>query len=263
MNKKEIFVHRLRDFDSVLRSRNRFRLFVFIVLRQIYKLLGKDEKRIGFLINNGLSKFRKHSFHTRGKTLDFLFFSKFYEPKTTNFLLQKRGGVFIDIGGHIGRFAILASDYYEKVHVFEPHPQNFEKLKLNVRTNHKKNIILHNLALSSKKEKLYMGNLEMNTGAAKTLEKGKFEVDVNTLDSFYKSKKIIPEEVSIIMIDAEGREKEVLEGGKEFLKKTNSSLIIESFNVKEIEGLLSKFGFSKVKVLDFYNHLFLKTRKFK
>ncbi len=261
MNVKEILIHRIRDFDSIFRSRKKLNLLCYVLLRQIIKLLGVDERKIIRLIRENQINLYNYTFLTRAKTLDFLFFSKFYEPETTRYILKKRGRVFIDIGAHLGRYSILASKNFEKIYAIEPHPLNYKMLRKNLQHNNVKNVYAINIALSSKNTYVYLSDLDVNTGAVKVSDKGRIKVRAFKLDYLIEEMLYIDiMQIDLIKIDAEGHEFEILEGALNLLKKGNPILIIESENPRKLEDILSNFGFKRIYTLDFYNHVFYKSK---
>lgn len=62
----------------------------------------------------------------------------------------KNNDTIIDIGGHIGLFALFSSQFCKsgKIYCFEPIKENFDLLKSNVELNHITNIIPTNAAVS-------------------------------------------------------------------------------------------------------------------
>ncbi len=260
MNFKEIFEHRLRDIDSVLRSNEKTKLLKHILFRTVYKILKKDEKLLRKKIPSSFSRLNSFNFYSRPETLDFLFYSKYYEPETTKYLLKKSGDFFLDIGSHIGRFAVLGSKNFKKIIAFEANPKNYDSLIKNLKLNEIKNVDAVNFAVSNKEKELFLEMPELNTGATKISENGTIKTKSIVLDKFLKKEKINPKDVKIVLIDVEGHEEEVLKGATKFLKETNSELIIECFNLPKIEETLDKFGYKKIKCFDFYNYLFIKEK---
>jgi len=259
MNYREIIVHRLRDLDSVFRAKNKLDIMFYVFLRQFYKLFHLNEEKLSNLLKrDGSSELFGKIFYTRKKTLDFLFISKYYEPETTKEILRGKGRVFIDVGAHIGRFALIASDFYEKVYAIEPHPSNFESLKKNIQKNNAKNVVGLNYAISDNEKNVFFEGVEMNTGAAKIGKKGKLQTKAYPLSKIISAEEIDIGKIDLILIDVEGHELEVLEGAKEILEKGKAKIIIESFSREKITNFLSGYGYKKKKILDFYNHLFEK-----
>ncbi len=258
MELKEIVVHRVRDIDSVLRSNQKIKLGKYILLRTFGKIKGLNEDRLINKIPFSNSTLQGFTFSSREKTLDFLFYSRYYEPQTTKYLLNKKGRNFIDIGSHIGRFALIGSKVFNKVFAFEANPYNFSVLKKNIHSNNINNILPLNLAVSDSKKNLLLDMPKLNTGATTISKFGKIKTSAVSLDKFLIKNKVPYDKIDLVLIDVEGHEDKVLEGAKNFLSKTSSDLIIECFNPEKIEKMLLPRGYRKKKVLDFYNYLFTK-----
>ena len=76
--------------------------------------------------------------------------------------------LIIDIGGHIGLFAISAAKYTKnKVYTIEPAPSNLYLLKENITLNNAKNIQVIPKAISDKsgKAELFVSGTEADTGS--------------------------------------------------------------------------------------------------
>lgn len=159
-----------------------------------------------------------------------------YEPKTLwflkNFIIE--GDVFLDIGAYIGDISCIASKYVGKkgiVYAFEPVPHHYKTFLNNINLNNINNIIIYNIALSDKKGKSYIYIRDIdNRGADSLVQTNKdiktnILVEIDTIDSLLKSKKIlIPD---ILKIDVEGFELNVLKGSYKLLKEYAPILIVE------------------------------------
>jgi FkbM family methyltransferase len=164
-------------------------------------------------------------------------------------------GLFLDIGSNIGRWAIFVAKENPliEVYAFEPEPSNFISLKKNIALNKLKNIVPNNLACGSKTGQVPLFLSESNTGghslAWKT--KKKIQVKSDTVDSVIYSKNKI---VSLVKIDVEGAELDVLKGLKKILVRDKPKLIIESYDFKKIMSFLKTYGYSfeKISNSDYY-----------
>ncbi|MBA3958231.1 MAG: FkbM family methyltransferase [Parachlamydiaceae bacterium] len=168
----------------------------------------------------------------------------------------KPGTVALDIGGHIGTHALNLSKIVGPggtVHVFEPQAKMFCELTVNMHLNNCNNVVLHHRALgaSEKWVEMYLPNEPwtetfaqdfVNEGHATVTESAENftgdKVKMVALDSFNLNN------VSFIKIDVEGFEMDVIQGGKETIKRNKPTMIVEIFNnaerqskMQEIESL--------------------------
>ncbi|MEK7101792.1 MAG: FkbM family methyltransferase [Patescibacteria group bacterium] len=126
--------------------------------------------------------------------------------------------VVIDIGAHIGTFALPLAAMAGNVIAFEPSPEAFALLAHNVAEN-KASIQLVNKALGSEKGSgtLVVRNAA-NAGANTLVEGG--NIPVTTLDDEVTH-------ANFIKIDVEGMELEVLEGGTRLIERARPVVLFE------------------------------------
>lgn len=153
-------------------------------------------------------------------------------PKIETDVLKKykdEFDIFIDVGAFVGFFSVFTNSIRKNVKyiAFEPQIDSFKLLKKNFLINNIDDYHLFNLALSDRKykSKLYGfgqgASLIKNWGGITNYTK---PINVDMLDNFYhlitkKDSKIF------LKIDAEGREYQILMGGKKFLNH-NVKIII-------------------------------------
>jgi len=122
----------------------------------------------------------------------------------------KTNGWVVDVGANIGNHSLYFAKYFQNVASFEPHPLNFKLLEVN--TASISNIQVFPYALGSALGKAVIQEMEGNMGSSslhrKDNELGRWEVDVQVLDSWTH----VFSAVSLIKIDTEGHEFEVLRG---------------------------------------------------
>lgn len=149
------------------------------------------------------------------------YFKKYYIPNTNA----------IDLGANIGTASLLLSEIINKnknIYSFEP---VFNDILLkNVKDNNLESLIkVYPYGLSNKKESIYIENIDynknINFGGTKLTQNKKKEKKINlvNLDSFNFRN------VSLIKIDVEHMEKEVLEGSFNLLKHDKPVIILESY----------------------------------
>ena len=141
----------------------------------------------------------------------------------------RREGVAIDVGANWGDYTFSMSELFEKVYAFEINECLISDLRAAARENIE--IIPKGLSSSEGKATLYIprykgvllnGWASLDPGASfpsgDVVEK---PVRIATLDS------MAVENVSLIKIDAEGHEREVLEGARETLRESRPLAIVE------------------------------------
>lgn len=121
--------------------------------------------------------------------------------------------IFIDIGAWIGPISLVASKLNRTCHSIEPDPISFSQLKENINLNNIKNIICHNIAITNKTEILTLGNdEEMGTSNTRiNAIKNLFKIQGVSLNEFINNLNISQDEISMIKIDTEGAEIDILQ----------------------------------------------------
>lgn len=158
-----------------------------------------------------------------------------YEKENYTFLAQqvKPGMHIIDIGAHIGLFSATASQLAGpsgKIICFEPTPGTYAVLTETLRLNKCENVTAVQAAVSEKEGEavFYVSNIEacnsnsLVNNKAESEAKG-YPVKLVTIDSVVKSYSLKP---SLIKIDAEGAELDVLKGGVAVFREHKPVLIL-------------------------------------
>ncbi|WP_300662176.1 FkbM family methyltransferase [Fluviicola sp.] len=164
--------------------------------------------------------------------VDWNIYFGFYEASRENlFHLHPNPNVILDIGANIGEISLRFAQRYPQasIHGFEPFPDTFETLKRNVSLNSFPNIELHPLGLGSEQGKVFFeersaGNPGMNRVTSDP-EKSSREVAITTLDSFIQN--LGDQHISLIKIDVEGYELEVLKGARNLIQEHHPVFFIE------------------------------------
>lgn len=175
--------------------------------------------------------------------VDWNIYFGFYEASRENlFRLHPNPNVILDIGANIGEISLRFAQIYPQavIHSFEPFPDTFNSLKRNVSLNSFSNIELHPLGLGAEPGKVFfeertIGNPGMNRVTSDP-EKSSREVLITTLDSFAENLGDHP--VSLIKIDVEGYELEVLKGAGRLIQQHHPVFFIEldDDNLKDQNG---------------------------
>ena len=135
---------------------------------------------------------------------------------------SKPNGIFIDIGAWIGPISIYAAALNNKCYAVEPDEVAYNELTTNLKLNNGiKNVICSQIAIFNKDGEICLGsesfgnsNTRVNSECIlnpKTLPKDFVTVKCQTLTSFIKNNNINLEEISMIKIDVEGAEVEIIE----------------------------------------------------
>ncbi|MFH6769530.1 FkbM family methyltransferase [Gaetbulibacter aquiaggeris] len=150
--------------------------------------------------------------------------------------------LFVDIGANIGSYTILGAVHVgSKTISIEPVPSTFSKLLNNISINNaQNNVIAKNIALGSKKENVaFTKSLDTTNHVATASDKDIIEVNVETLDELL-SNNITP---SLMKIDVEGFETEVIKGALKTLNNHSLKAIII-----ELNGSGKRYGYDELEI---------------
>lgn len=137
----------------------------------------------------------------------------------------------LDIGANIGNHSLFFAKFLncDKVHSFEPFPDNLELLRKNMNDLTYKSII-YDIALSNKEGVMTLYNSQEGNNGGFSLHKYNNgtsyvvnnAINVITLDSLHLKN------ISMIKIDVENHENEVLEGAKQTILDNKPMIFIEN-----------------------------------
>jgi FkbM family methyltransferase len=176
-------------------------------------------------------------------------------------------GIFIDVGAHAGKYSIPAANNPEvTVVALEPDPFNFGLLRKNVELNKLPNIICLNKGAFSSAGKIPFYTTGRGEGMHSIYRQPGSQqeemIEVDTLDNILDQLKI-GKHVSLIKIDVEGAEWEVLQGAERILAKDQPDLLIEIWRddhsrFEKIKAYLQRFGYERAQREDGDNVFFTK-----
>lgn len=183
----------------------------------------------------------------------------FYEINDLKYLDQylDSKSVVLDIGANIGNHTIYWGKItnVEKVYSFEPIKSTFEKLKVNVEINNLENKVkIYNVGVGKVLSRANIDNYNAtNCGASTIAICPNGNIEIITIDSL-----AIEDKISLIKIDTEGFELDVLKGAVETIKKHKPLIYVEidSQNLIQAEAFFEKYNYRKEKQVKDTNYLF-------
>lgn len=167
----------------------------------------------------------------------------------------------IDIGGHLGFFALYVAILNPKVPIysFEPHLGNYALLKENLKQNRIKNVFPKNLAVSNQvgEVELMISKEDLNHSIIHAIEKTgeRQKVGSITLEKMLDRHQL--RQVDLLKIDCEGAEFQILEDTSKDIFDRVSHIALEyhdwvpNGDHRRLKSFLEKQGY---KVQDFPNH---------
>lgn len=171
--------------------------------------------------------------------------------------------VFVDVGANIGLFSMIASRLVGDtgtVHAFEPCQSTFRRLQGNAALNRCSNLSCHQLALSNATESIDLFISKDGMDAWNSLANGPYAgndltkqpVQAIRWDEFAAEHDLIGR-TSLMKIDVEGWELNVLRGATETLSRSDAPVLQVEFNdeaacsggssCRELYRALERFGY--------------------
>jgi FkbM family methyltransferase len=176
---------------------------------------------------------------------------RIWEKKITNLFKKfiKPNQIVIDCGSYIGTHTLTMSKLAGKVYAFEPQPLIAKCIRKTLQTNMIENVVFTEVACSNQ---IGVDNIFTNNDGDASLSgirDHKFTTNyvcyINTLDNLIPNN----ERISLIKIDVEGSEWEVLSGAKNIIKSSRPIIILETFNTKKnlikLDKWINDYGYSK------------------
>jgi FkbM family methyltransferase len=165
----------------------------------------------------------------------------FFETDILDFLRDNFPvhGTILDVGANIGNHSVYFANFltYGSIIAFEPVPENFDLLKRNLRPYN--NIGLVEYAVSNVTQTVEIARNRENMGAGEVRPTGgDLEVQAISIDS------IGLQAVTLIKIDVEWHEPQVLEGAQDTIYICRPLILIEDAN-KQYAKLLPDYDLIK------------------
>jgi FkbM family methyltransferase len=168
-----------------------------------------------------------------------------------------KSGVFLDIGGHTGTYALNLAAHVDSVHVFEPQRATYYALCGGIALSGlSAKILAHNCGLGSPDQ---VGTQTLNIvsvdGGGSSIQNiggvlDTEQIDVRTLDEFGINN------VCFIKMDVEGNELDVLKGAHKTIERSGYPRIMFEYNSEHSEllaYLTTELGYSVVPIRGYAN----------
>lgn len=139
--------------------------------------------------------------------------------------------VILDIGANIGLYSLAMAKHTQgRVYAFEPNPKTSQLAQNHIERNNVDNVELHTIGLSDEVTTATLHNATGDLGQAslrdQATSKNDVEVEISTIDVFFKEQKI--KSVDLIKIDVEGLEMAVVRGGWKTIEKNLPHILFEA-----------------------------------
>lgn len=159
----------------------------------------------------------------------------------------------VDVGAHVGGHTLRFAQFARHVFSFEPHPELYRMLVQNFNRNLDGidgAVDLHNMALGKEQGTGRIVEADGNSGASQIVrlsEPNEPRIPIETLDDM-----IWPRAVSLIKIDVEGMEVDVLRGAIKTIDTYRPELFVECGDGTELDDVLGVLEQAKYEPIDQY-----------
>lgn len=179
-----------------------------------------------------------------------------YEPDTVEFLLKslKPGDTFVDVGANQGYFSVIASRLVGekgRVILIEPQKRLQKLIAKNLELNKCVNVKVLQVAISDKKDdQPFYLSPDTNTGSSSLMTTTKYPLKEQVVESWTLSDVFEKEKLnncSLLKVDVEGWEREVILGSKHLFEQNLVRAIIIEFHPR----LLEKRGVFQYEIINF------------
>jgi FkbM family methyltransferase len=138
----------------------------------------------------------------------------------TLYSLSTRNTIFVDVGAHIGFFAIRLAKVCKHVHAIEPNPESLEILETNIKLNNITNITIHPYACGNSPAKQPIYVADTCTTLYPRDRRKTVEVEVKQMDELI-------DHCDLVKMDIEGYEEQALQGANRIINLVKPIWIIE------------------------------------
>lgn len=171
--------------------------------------------------------------------------------------LLPEGGVFLDVGAHVGHYALRAASKASKVIAIEPNPDTCERLKANLDINGITNVHVVQVAAWDGVARFALRNVHENLerdGSNYIVPDPKGQVWGARLDDTLNQFPLRPDRLDLVKLDVEGADIHALSGMSGLIERHKPVLFIEDhsmygyYDQADLFELLAEFGYMREKV---------------
>lgn len=158
-----------------------------------------------------------------------LFVDGIYEKAETELFerILKPGMTFVDVGGHIGYYTLIAAQRVKHVITFEPNPTNFDLLKKNIEINGYTNVTAVQKLVGKVDGKASVFLDSENSGATSISQENTQHYSDSFVAEFVTLDEFINEPIDVLKIDTQGAEGLVIEGALETIRRDKPIIVME------------------------------------
>jgi FkbM family methyltransferase len=167
--------------------------------------------------------------------------------------LLPEGGVFLDVGAHVGHYALRAAATADAVIAVECNPATAARLQENLDLNDIRNVTIHQVAAWDKVERLRMDARDGHerSGDTRVTPDGDGTVTGMPLDRVLSTDRVLKKagRLDLIKLDVEGADLHALRGMAGILAKYRPVMVIEDHSVydyyklDDLRDLLAELGY--------------------
>ncbi|GIV83547.1 MAG: hypothetical protein KatS3mg052_0554 [Candidatus Roseilinea sp.] len=156
---------------------------------------------------------------------------------------------YVDVGAHIGYFALVAAKYAGRTHAFEPSAKTFTYLRRNLDLNPMlaRKIFAHQIGLGSAPATLKLYRPASHPGTASLQPVSAPDTIIETIEVDTLDNCIGAEKVHFIKADVEGGELDVFRGAQGIIERDRPCILCEMF-----EPHANRFGYTCGDLMAFF-----------
>lgn len=172
--------------------------------------------------------------------------------------LLPAGGVFLDVGAHVGHYTLRAARIASRVIAVEPNPDTMERLKLNLSINGITNVSCIQMAAWDGVIRLRMQKVHeqyRRDGSSRAVPDPRGEIWGARLDDMLSQYPLRPDRLDLVKVDVEGADLHALGGMAGLLARHRPVLVVEDHSMygyyrqAELLELLSQLGYRAEQVV--------------